>query len=131
MIAPASIADWAMLGGLTGALGGFAVLGNRWLLNEAEAEHSTLRDRRPLVPVGARLRSSWTARVIRLPGRPTYGAAPIGGGAQPATNRGHEVLEGADTALPTPSDRRGRPQGRERSHPLRRATTSISERSGE
>lgn len=54
MITPASVADWAMLGGLMGSLSGLSALGFRWILREAEAEYQTLEDRRLLVPAGRR-----------------------------------------------------------------------------
>jgi hypothetical protein len=54
MITPASIADWAILGGLMGSLSGFAALGFWWILREAETEHPTLEGRDLLVPAGRR-----------------------------------------------------------------------------
>jgi hypothetical protein len=54
MIAPASIADWTMLGGLMGSLSSFAARGFRWILKEAEAEHPALEAGHRLVPTGRR-----------------------------------------------------------------------------
>ncbi len=50
MITPASVGDWAMVGGLLGVLSSFAVLAYRSILEEAEMGTETLA---PSLPVRA------------------------------------------------------------------------------
>ncbi len=69
MIAPASLADWALLGGSLAFLGGCAAIGYRWILRDSEDARAAAdkerssRGRRPRFRVPARRK----IRLARLP----------------------------------------------------------------